>query len=166
MTRPFDKEKASAGHPITIIIGVYTGHLVYVSGPDKNNQVVLTNDGCFQIWSASSVCMKPVGEVEGQEVYPGDVVYGVSTGRRYVVGSHAPGKNLMACEYEAPDGRVFKTTEGSNLLSFMKPKVVRTGYVRIDVTGSEAKTLGPVRQFQTDVNPRAGEVVGTLTWEE
>lgn len=69
--KPFSKELAKQGHPI----GTSRRNVIYVAGPDVRGVVVIECDGELTLLPVEALCMKPLCQVEGRDVYPGDVLY-------------------------------------------------------------------------------------------
>lgn len=84
MYRPFDAEKAKAGHPVVIDLNGWE-QVKYLAGPDKRGTCAIEYNDEICTCYDTNLRMASVGTVEGEPVFPGDILEGIVTGYRYEV---------------------------------------------------------------------------------
>jgi len=134
--KPFDEAAAKRGEPVCYRNGC---KITYIRGPDICGDVCVDEDGRMILLSYRTLFMAPLAVVEGKEVYPGDVLYGSTSGAKCFVG---------ADNFNFADGRVFSIsdiTEGFVGLSWSPPPKLERRWLALYNDGAiRAYTTSPL----------------------
>lgn len=91
--KPFDLEAAKRGDPIRTYDGT---PIVFVAGPDRHGHICGFVNECLRVIPKHSCYMSSLCQVEGKDVYPGDVVYFQGNKRIAAVGGFYNAHGFLA----------------------------------------------------------------------